>query len=128
MLRHAVVARFKNGSLVKGTTSDFSPLKTFFHVELGGEQSVEVDIEKLKALFFVKDANGKRAQKPKYKNIRDLGGRKIKVHFLDGETITGYSLEYCPDFQGLFITPVDPYGNNERIFVTTSAIEKITFL
>ncbi|RJQ52394.1 MAG: hypothetical protein C4526_08255 [Nitrospiraceae bacterium] len=128
MKRHSIVARFKNGSVAKGTTFDFSPFKTFFNVETESGEDVEVEIEKLKALFFVKHSSDGRNKRPGYKNMRDLGGKKIKVHFLDGETVMGYSMEYCPDFQGLFVTPVDPDGNNERIFVTTSAIDKITFL
>jgi hypothetical protein len=36
-------------------------------------------------------------------------------------------MEYMSDYHGFFITPADQESNNERIFVMTAAIEKITF-
>jgi len=128
MDNHNIVARFKNGSLLRGITSDFSPFKTSFHLELENAKEISIDMERLKAVFFVKDSPGVDEQIERYKNIKNMGGKKVKVHFVDGELITGYALKYSSDHHGFFLTPDDHASNNERIFVMTAASEKITFL
>jgi hypothetical protein len=125
---HYIVARFKDGSLLRGNTSDFSPFRTSFHLELENAEEISVDMERLKAVFFVKDSPEVDEQIERYKNIKDMGGKKVKVHFVDGELISGYALEYSSDHHGFFLTPDDHASNNERIFVITAATEKITFL
>ena len=125
---HYIVARFKDGTLLRGNTSDFSPFKVSFHLELENTEEISVDLEKLKAVFFVKDSPEFEEQIERYKNIKDMGGKKVKVHFVDGEVISGYALEYSSDHYGFFLTPDDHASNNERIFVVTAATEKITFL
>lgn len=128
MDKHHIVARFKDGSLLRGNTSDFSPFRTSFHLELESTEKISVDMERLKAVFFVKDSPEVDEQIERYKNIKDMGGKKVKVHFVDGELISGYALEYSSDHHGFFLTPEDYASNNERIFVVTAATEKITFL
>ena len=125
---HYIVARFKDGTLLRGNTSDFSPFKVSFHLELENTEEISVDLEKLKAVFFVKDSPEFEEQIERYKNIKDMGGKKVKIHFVDGEVISGYALEYSSDHHGFFLTPDDHASNNERIFVVTAATEKITFL
>jgi hypothetical protein len=125
---HYIVARFKDGSLLRGNTSDFSPFRTSFHLELENAEEISVDMERLKAVFFVKDSPEVDEQIERYKNIKDMGGKKVKVHFVDGELISGYALEYSSDHHGFFLTPDDHASNNERIFVITAATEKITFI
>lgn len=127
MKRYSVVARYKDGTIVKGKTADFSPFKPFFHVENEGEETVMIDTEQLKAIFFVKDSE-EDEETDKYRHIKELGGKKIIVHFIDGEEITGYALKYSSAYNGFFVTPADVQSNNQRIYVITSATEKITFL
>jgi hypothetical protein len=128
MDKHYIVARFKDGSLLRGNTSDFSPFRTSFHLELENAEEISVDMDRLKAVFFVKDSPEVDEQIERYKNIKAMGGKKVKVHFLDGELISGYALEYSSNHHGFFLTPDDHASNNERIFVITAATEKITFL
>ena len=123
-----VVVKFKDNTLAKGKTSDFFPNKTQFHLENLNGEIVEISIEDLKALFFVKDFKGDKNHKKNYIDEIAAGGRKIRVRFLDGETVIGYTLGYSPDRQGFYITPADLKGNNERIFVVKSATEKTEFL
>ena len=59
MAGNRVVAHYRDGRLVKGTTSDFLPTRDYFHVAPdGGGAPVAVPIGELKALFFVKDLVG----------------------------------------------------------------------
>lgn len=123
-----VVIQFKDQSIAKGTTNDFFPNKNKFHLIPEGGKATEIEVEKLKAIFFVKNLNGNKNRQDNYNDEITAGGRKMKVHFKDGETIIGYTLGYSPDRQGFFLTPADLQGNNERIFVVKSATSKVEFI
>ena len=128
MIPNKVVVKFKDKRLKKGTTRDFFPNKTLFHLEdVNGDLS-EISIDDLKAVFFVKDFEGNESHQKNYDDNIAGGGKKVAVKFYDGETIVGYTLGYSPDRQGFFVTPADLNGNNERIFVVKSAAEKVEFL
>ena len=128
MISNKIVAKCKDNTLRKGTTRDFFPNKSQFHLEEMNGKILELSIEDLKAFFFVKDFFGNKIHQKSYVDKIAGGGKKIKVRFLDGETVVGYTLGYSPDRQGFFLTPADLQGNNERIFVVKSATEKIEFL
>ena len=123
-----VVAKFKDNTVLKGKTSNFFPNKAKFHLEEINGKIVEISIEELKAIFFVKDFEGDKNRTDNYNDEIAAGGKKIKVIFFDGETVIGYTLGYSPNRQGFYITPADLQGNNQRIFVVASATDKIEFL
>jgi len=126
-LDNRVIARFLDGSLIRGTTFDFASTKTSFHVDDGTGTRV-VDIADLKALFFVRDFGGN----PNYQESKVFGsrgqGRRVEVTFSDGEAILGTTLNYRPDGQGFMVIPADPGANNTRIFVVTTALRRVRFL
>ena len=128
MMANKVVLKFKDNSIVKGQTNNFLPTKTFFHLQQLESGPIEVHIEDLKAIFFVKNYEGSKDHKKTYDDKIAGGGRKIKVKFLDGETIVGYTTGYSPDRQGFYIVPSDLKGNNERIFVVKTATEEVEML
>jgi hypothetical protein len=138
MILNKVVARFKDGRVVKGRTNNFFPNKPSFHImlESGSEEevrvnnlkTVEIPIEALKGAFFVKDLEGDRSRKDKYEDVIPGGGRKVKVKFFDGEVIIGYTQSYSSRMQGFFIVPADKRSNNLRIFVVKSAVDEVTFI
>jgi hypothetical protein len=123
-----VILRFKDGMIMKGNTSDFFPNKVRFHFNRLDGKIEEVNIETLKAVFFVKNFEGNKDYQEKYEDTIHAAGRKIEVEFTDGETISGYALGYSPDRHGFFITPADLASNNERIFIVKSATKNIKFL
>jgi len=124
-----VVARFKDGGVLKGYTKDFSPVRKDFHLEpLSGEKANIVETELLKALFFVKDFAGNGDRRDVYNDVISGAGRKVLVTFKDGELIIGFSQGYSPDRLGFFMIPADMKNNNERIFIVNSATENVTFL
>src|SRR3972149_1975629 len=138
MLLNKIVVRFKEGSILRGKMLDFSPDKRFFHLELTSGEIVtvdmeklkilEIDMEELKAAFFVKDFKGNKNHNDIYNDVISGSGKKVRVEFLDGEVIIGYALSYAPERHGFFITPADLQSNNERIFVIKSATKKVTFI
>jgi hypothetical protein len=58
-----VVARYRDGRIIKGITYDFGPQKRGFHVNSVGEdvgKVSEVLFSELKAVFFVKSLEGRK--------------------------------------------------------------------
>jgi hypothetical protein len=119
------VLKFKDKTILKGKTNNFFPNKTSFHLELVSGERIEIHIEELKAMFFVKSYEGDKQHEKNYADKVPGGGRKIKVKFTDGEMITGYTTGYSADRAGFYMVPGDLRGNNERIFVVSSATEAI---
>lgn len=124
-----VAVRFKDGRVLKGTTQDFVPGKPFMHLHTpDSTEAVIVEIEELKAIFFVKDFAGN----PEYSESRvfpdqipSAKGRKIVVVFKDNEVMTGYTFGYDPGRSGFFVVPTDEMSNNDRAFVIRSAIKAV---
>ena len=56
-----------------------------------------------------------------------FGSSFVQVTFKDGETLVGATQGYQPDRPGFFLTPADPKSNNERIFVVTKAVARVSF-
>jgi len=128
-----VVVRFLDGKIVKGTTHDFAPNKTDFHLcEKGDERSHarEIDCNSVKAVFFVKSFEGDKEHQVSYgfDRVGGQGGRKIEVRFLDGEVIAGFTMGYTPQKQGFFVVPADPDCNNTRVYVLNKAIAGVKWL
>lgn len=128
-----IVARFLDGRMLKGFTTDFLPTKDRFHVtpEEGatGVKQAEVLIADLKALFFVKSfAGNPEHEEPCEFPERLPPGRRIRVIFKDGEILAGVTQGFDRSRPGFFVIPVDPGSNNERCFVVTAATEKVTFV
>ncbi len=126
-----VVARYTDGVIIKGFTHDFSPNKDRFHLipaGKGSEEAIEVLINRLKAIFIVRDFDGN----PQYKERKTYlkgeapAGLKLELTFKDGEVMIGStSLGYDPKRQGVFIIPVDPNGNNTRVYAVSSALRTV---
>ena len=85
MVSNKVVVQFKDGAIMKGSTSDFLPTKTRFHLNSLDGTVQEIDVEELKALFFVKDVEGNKDYNETYEDVIQGGGRKVEVVvWLDG--------------------------------------------
>ncbi len=134
MPQNKMVVRFQDGRLLKGTTSDFSPNKNTFHVAPADAAAwstpVEVSVAELKAVFFVKDFTGDRQHKDQkeFDPAQRPVGRKIRVHFKDGEKIVGTTQGYQPERLGFFLAPADPKSNNQRCYVISAATDKVEFI
>src|SRR5262249_46290476 len=110
---HRIVARFQDGRVLKGFTTDFLPAKDHFHMVLEeqgtGGKAVDVRVPALKALFFVKTFEGDpahhRSNEPAPGST--VAGRKIRVLFKDGEVMVGTTQGYDRTRPGFFIVPVD---------------------
>jgi hypothetical protein len=125
--KNLVVARYKNGCVVKGTTDDFFPNRLSFHIQVHPGSTVVVKMADLKAVYFVKSLTGDAAHE-KTRVVPPEGaaeGKKITVVFKDGEVLTGHTMSYSKDKQGFFVVPADKQGNNIRSYVLTDATKNV---
>lgn len=129
MSLNKVVAHYKNGSLLKGTTVDFLPKMATFHLIRGGingDAIKEILVDDLKAVFFVKDFTGNKH----YREVKGFGdrprsGKRVKATFKDGETLYGYTHVINLDHPGVFFSPADLNCNNERVFAVFSFLTRL---
>lgn len=125
-----VVARFRDGRLVRGYTADFHPSKPQLHLsaEPRSSDTMFLQLSQLKALFFVRDFAGDHMRVDR----QDFGtappGRKVAITFHDGETLLGSTLGYRGEGHGFFVHPADPRSNNLRVFVAPGATLQVRFL
>ena len=126
-----VVARYVNGTLIKGFTQDFFPNKDRFHMISADTQpggTIEVFVKRLKAVFVVRDFQGDpyyNEQKTFVKG-ESASGLKLELTFSDGEVLVGSALlGYDPKRQGNFLIPADQMSNNARVFAVSSAVKSV---
>ncbi len=139
-IQNLVVAKYRDGRMIKGVTYNFGPEKRFFHVvplteEKGGgvRKGVEVFTSELKAIFFVKSLEGRKGL-PALEGLLEeeeeerTSAVKVRVVFHDGETLIGLTHGYSRARQGFFITPLEKESNNLRIFVVFDSAREIEAL
>ena len=133
-MQNKIVVRYQDGRLLKGFTSDFMPNKDLFHVVLIDalltDKPLVVNVQDLKAVFFVKDfvGNGRYDDKKYFDPTKPVSGRKLKVTFKDGEVLIGTTQGYQPGRQGFFVFPADPHSNIERFYVISAATISVSFM
>jgi hypothetical protein len=127
MMKKKIVVRLKDKTLLKGEINDFSPFYDFLHLELPKGNAVNINVDKIKAIFFVKSFEGDKKYTYTYEDELPWVGDKILLKFNDGEKMVGYTtqLNYSP--KGFFITPADLKGNNTCVFASKSAIKSMSF-
>jgi hypothetical protein len=86
----------------------------------------EINLDILKAVFFVKDFQGNRTHKDSHDFSKAPSfGKHIIITFYDGEKFYGTSETIHRDRLGFFIFPIDPDANTIRAFVINSFIESV---
>ncbi len=126
-MENKVVVHLKDGTIHKGLTQDFDPAsETFFLLPAeGGGVPLRVQVNTMKALFYVKTWLGNRdfVARQQFDEARAHGRRAI-VTFIDGESMWGTIPEETQDdTPGFFFFPVDEEDNNERVFVVRSSLK-----
>ena len=124
-----IVVHMKDGKIHKGITHDFDPASESFHLlpAEGGGVPLSIVIEKMKALFYVRDYIGNRdfVARKQFDDAKRAGHRAI-LTFNDGEEIWGTLGEgYDEKGPGFFFFPVDDEDNNIRIFVIRSSLKEL---
>jgi hypothetical protein len=138
--RLKVVAHLRDGKLIKGYTDIVAPdtLEELLQqgpfplpeqVPLrttGARQARAIDLESLKALFFVKSFEGRdQYQELKFFDAHPpVLGLWVRIKYFDGEASEGVvhnSLHYLMN-PGFFLKPPDPHSNNKLIYVLKSSL------
>jgi hypothetical protein len=125
-----LVARFLDGTILKGYNSDFDVNRPSFSLQTSpenGSECVSVPLTGLKAVFFVRDFEGKPEYRERKTFVGQTPGRRVHLAFTDGEMIIGTTNGYRAGGNGFFVTPADPRANNVRIFVVSSAVRQVRF-
>jgi hypothetical protein len=127
-----VIARYMDGRLIKGTTRNFDSADRYFHIEPPESpygEGERILYDELKAIFFVKTLEGRRdyEEKKSFKGAKGYGN-KVEVKFTDGEKVVGYLYKLDRSHRGVFLYPVDPDSNNDRIFALYHAIESLQYV
>jgi len=132
-IENKVVARFRDGKIIKGFTQDFFPNKNVFHISSAerGKDLAEVLVPDLKALFFVKSFEGNRDHRKHdhpdvVEKLSKTAGFKLKIVFTDGEQMLALTQGYDPSRKGFFVFSPDPESNWERAFVLRQATKEVT--
>jgi len=137
--REKSVVRFRDGRMLKGYLSGFSPHAEKGVVEEETGASHSVSVEELKAVFFVRSFEGDQSHKEKKSyGSSHVKGHRAFVKFKDGESMVGFLDGSVPwergfflsrregDTKGFFVYPADSEANNIRVFVVASAVSDVT--
>jgi hypothetical protein len=133
-VQNKIVARYQDGHVVKGYTSNFMPNKNVFHLvpldAPAGSKPLDVYVNVLKAVFFVKDFTGDKQyqEKKTFDTTKPIMGKKIKVVFKDGEELIGTTQGYQAGRSGFFVFPADMQCNLDRVFVFSAATRQVSFI
>jgi hypothetical protein len=125
-----VVARFTDGTILKGYSNDFDASRSSFSLRTSTsreDQRVSVPLTRLKAVFFVKDFEEKSGDRVGKTFPGQTLGRRVHLTFADGEMMIGTTQGYRAGGAGFFVTPADPRANHVRIFVLAGALRQIRF-
>ncbi len=139
-IQNLVVAKYRDGKMIKGVTYNFGAEKKAFHVipiteekEEGTRKGVEVVLSELKAIFFVKSLEGRKGPRAlegllEEEEEEQAAALKVRVTFHDGETLIGMTHGYSREKQGFFVIPLEKESNNLRVFIVFNSVKEIELL
>jgi len=125
-MSNKVVARFRDGRVIKGISLDVDPAKPVFHLRPAQGTAMEIKLSDLKALFFVRSLEGnpthKEARALSPGDVRIRGSTLVTLRFADGEVIVGLTIRFPPNKPYFFVVPVDTKSNNIRMLINRDAV------
>lgn len=131
-----IVVHYSDNKIVKGYSFDFYPNKPGFHLipTIGdfalADESIEVRMNELKAVFFVRDfaGNPEYDEEKQFADGKRPPGRKVAVTFTDGERLVGSTMGYDLSRPGFFFFPADDKANNLAVFAVSAAVKEVSLL
>jgi len=126
-----VIVRTRDGNVIPGFANEDRIKKTLKIINQQGKEET-FTIDKLKAVFFVKDFQGN----PEYDEIKFLNKQSVssmiwvRVEFFDGEVLEGKVLNNMEliSSPGFYLSPSDQDTNNKRVYVVKSSLKNFTVL
>lgn len=133
-MEHKVVAHFLTKEIKKGIAYDFTSDAAVMHLsrtdDTGKRLVDRIDLDLVKAIFFVRDHAGNSLYKEKneFEAGKTVYGKKLSIEFHDGEKIVGYSVSNPSQKKRFVMIPADPNGNNLKILINTETIKDLAYL
>lgn len=99
-----------------------------------------LDLAAIKWVAYVRDFNLNDQQSPERLDRRRFNARPrseglwVRLHFTDGDTLEGLAqvnrafIDSVADSGGILLSPPDPRGNTQRLFVPRQALEALEAL
>ena len=123
-----IVARYLDGRVIKGSTTDFRPANETFHVSpSSGRPAKKVSTRGLKAIFYVQSLDGD-PDRPLQRDFPDQNGcvrARLWLRFLDGEQMAAWPVSPSLGEKGFWVLPADSNSNLEKAYVFRDAVDKI---
>ena len=128
-----VVAATLEGERIRGFAFDFSPQKErcriFPSERATTGEAREVDVRRIKALFFIKEFTQPGSEKVNPNEfVGTPHGRKIQVTFSDGEVLMGSTEGFAPNRLGFFLFPANQSSNILRVFVINTNVKEVKWI
>lgn len=77
-----ITIHFKGGNILRGNTNDLFPNKKTFHLNLEDSLVKEINVEELRAAFFVKDFKGDNNYIYEYNDDVSGGGKNALLYWI----------------------------------------------
>jgi hypothetical protein len=125
--RTEVVLHYRSGQTVRcWLLQEFTPGVSRVEAEAADGEVLQIPLQELKAVFFLKDVRRRRLEMHTGENSSgEPRGAKARVEFADGEIINGRVGHYSVDDLGFFLQPSAVESNNDRVFVVASALYSV---
>jgi hypothetical protein len=114
---HRVIIHTVEGQVKRGAIRDVDLLDESIPLEQQtGFAPERIPIKRVKAIFFMLPTGSRPPQ---------LDGQKIRITFIDGRQVAGFSHDYKSTGEGFFVIPADTRTNTSRIFIYRSSVQAI---
>ena len=89
-----------------------------------------IPYEEIKSVCFVREFDNREQDRRVFNTRPRMEGLWVSLEFRDGEVIEGVLANNLLQVEhvGLTVTPPDPYGNNQRIFVPRVSLRSVEVL
>ena len=126
--RGAVVLRYRDGHALRcDLIKEFAPADRVVEAETQDGDKVRVDVEDLKAIFFLKQPATRDAELHLGRSTSAArGGATATVEFFDGEVVQGRMESYSVADSGFYLFPMSVDSNNQRIFVVAKSLRTLS--
>ena len=123
-----IVARYLNGRVLKGSTTDFHSAHGVFHLTppSGGRREA-VHTGGMKALYCVRSLSG-NPNRTDHRLFPNQEGRirpRLWLRFLDGEAMPAWPVSPILGPAGFWVLPTDADSNLEKAYVFRRAVDEV---
>ena len=128
--KKAVIRRYEKEPLA-GYINPFSYLQSGGVELISAEGNVSrVPYEDIKSICFVRDFDGREADRRVFNTRPKMEGLWMSFRFRDGEVMEGVMPNNLlqVEYYGFTVIPPDPYSNNQRIFIPRLSLRSVEVL